>query len=122
MLASYKIDFTTLSGNYSTSETDTGFTWIDGKTIYKKTVGPLNFPTSSGTNASTAHNITGIKEILKIDGIAKNTSGAFLPLSYGDGSNNDMVTYASSNHVTIYSVSNKSGWTGYATLYYTKSS
>lgn len=32
------IDFTTLLfGNYSLEEQDTGFTWVDGKHIYKKT-------------------------------------------------------------------------------------
>ena len=39
MFCSHKIDFTTLAfGNYSTSEVDTGFTYIDGKPIFKKTV------------------------------------------------------------------------------------
>lgn len=33
-----KIDFSTLSGNYSLSEQDTGFTWINGEHIYSKTI------------------------------------------------------------------------------------
>lgn len=44
------IDFTTLAfGNYSTSEVDTGFTYIDGKPIYRKT---QNFTVPSQTNAT----------------------------------------------------------------------
>lgn len=38
-VGSANIDFTTLGfGNYSTSEVDTGFKWINGNAIYKKTV------------------------------------------------------------------------------------
>lgn len=38
-IGSQNIDFTTLNfGNYSTNEVDTGFTWIDGKRIYKKSM------------------------------------------------------------------------------------
>jgi hypothetical protein len=45
-----KIDFSTLNfGNYSTSEVDTGFTWIDGSKIYKKTIEHLS-GLSSGVN------------------------------------------------------------------------
>ena len=32
------IDFSTLSGNYSTTEVDTGYTWTGGQKIYKKTI------------------------------------------------------------------------------------
>lgn len=49
-------------GTYSTEETDTGKTWIDGKKIYRKVV-PVNFPTSSSTTAETAHNIINIEMI-----------------------------------------------------------
>ena len=41
-----KIDFTTLPGNYSESEIDTGYTWTGGQKIYKKTIGTGAF---SGT-------------------------------------------------------------------------
>lgn len=45
------VDWATLPGNYSTSEQATPFKWIDGKTIYKKTI-KINNPT---INATTDH-------------------------------------------------------------------
>ena len=116
-----KIDFTTFGfGNYSTSEQDTGFTWVDGKAIYKKTIATLNLPTAGGQNATTAHGISNLQTLVKMDGALVNTSGAHLPLSYGDGNNNDTVTYVDATNVIIYSVSSHAGWTGQVTLYYTK--
>lgn len=38
IIAADNIDFATLSGNYSTTEVDTGYTWIGGEKIYKKTI------------------------------------------------------------------------------------
>lgn len=35
---SHSVDWATLPGNYTTSETDTRQTWVDGKKIYKRTV------------------------------------------------------------------------------------
>ncbi len=41
-------------GDYSTSEQDTGFTWIDGKSIFKKTI----VSTLSGTENAVSPNVT----------------------------------------------------------------
>lgn len=50
-----KLDFSTLKfGNYSTSEVDTGFKWINGSAIYKKTT------TASWTASTVEQFITGI--------------------------------------------------------------
>lgn len=66
-----KIDFATLAfGNYSTSEVDTGFKWIDGKTIYKKTINFGALP--NNTSKSVAHGITGITYIIGAKGFADN--------------------------------------------------
>ena len=58
---------TAFGGDYSTSEVDTGFTWIDGKTIYKRTF------TGTITATATTRNITNIT----VSGIANliNASG-----------------------------------------------
>ena len=54
---SYNIDFATLLfGNYSLQEVDTGFVWIDGRHIYKKTVDTGTLPNT--TTKTIAHNIS----------------------------------------------------------------
>lgn len=59
-----KIDFTTLKfGNYSATEQDTGFKWIDGKAIYKKTyTGTITVAAATGviTNLETIAGLTNI--------------------------------------------------------------
>ncbi len=55
-----KLDFATLAfGNYSTSEVNTGFTWIDGKPIYTKTISYTGNTTSPSVYTFT----TGISTI-----------------------------------------------------------
>lgn len=63
---------TAFGGDYSTSEVNTGFKWIDGKTIYKKTIyfGALPNSTSKGV----AHGITGISYVIDAKGFADNGS------------------------------------------------
>lgn len=114
-----KIDFTTLGGNYSTSEADTGFTWIDGKIIYKKTVDIGNLP--NNTSKSVAHNISNLSTLVKIEGAAKSSTG-FLPLPtvLTVAANQVGVTVDSTN-VNIYTGLDRSSYSGYVTLYYTKS-
>lgn len=114
-----KIDFRTLSGNYSTEEQDTGFTWIDGKPIYKKT---LSYSIAQTGDNATPHNISNLSNIIKIEGILSGNS-QWRPASYGDGGNSDTVTYVDSSNVVTYCVgSSNIGRTMYATLYYTKNS
>lgn len=58
-------------GNYSTTEVDTGKTWIDGKTIYRKVINFGAFPT--GANKQVAHNITNLDKVIDIKCIATNS-------------------------------------------------
>ena len=58
-----KIDFTTFPfGNCSTSEVNTGFTWVDGSPIYKKTVNFGVLP--NNTSKQVAHNIQNVDYFL----------------------------------------------------------
>lgn len=123
-VTSSKIDWTTLYfGNYSTTERSTGFTWVDGKTIYKKTVNFGTLPNATTKNVN--HNISSISNIINIEGFAKYTTGVtiFIP---------NVNTYAVGGNVSI-SVSatqisidtgntDRSGASAYITLYYTKTS
>ena len=76
------IDFSTLAfGNYSLTESNTGFTWVDGKPIYKKTVDIGAF--SGMSDKTVAHGITGISAIIELSGFAKDSSSSiWFPLPY----------------------------------------
>ena len=65
--------------DYSTSERDSGMKWIDGKTIYRKTVSFGSFPATPGTK-SVAHGVAGITLIVKIDGTGYLTGGDAYPI------------------------------------------
>jgi hypothetical protein len=57
--------------NYSTSETDTGQQWIDGKTIYRKVI---NFGALANTGTkSVNHGISSISQITKLYAISYNS-------------------------------------------------
>lgn len=117
-----KIDLSTLSGNYSTSEIDTGYTWINGSHIYKKTIDTGTLPNS--TNKTVAHNISNISMVLKVEGWATDGS-SYIILPHLSTTN---VTYGvsittNSTNVVIASGTNQSTFTtSYITLYYTKTS
>lgn len=52
--------------NYSTSEQDTGLKWIDGKSIFQKTI---TFTVTGGGYISNPTGITGIETLIKHEGI-----------------------------------------------------
>lgn len=52
--------------DYSLTEQDTGLKWIDGKTIYQKTI---NFTVTGGGYISNPTGITGIETLIKHEGI-----------------------------------------------------
>lgn len=110
---------TNFAGDYSTSEVSTGFTWTDGKTIYKKTVSIGALPNT--TTKSTAHGITNLSYVILVQGMAS-TSTNFFPLPYLSTSSLTFgigVSVQGSNIVTE-TGADRSGYTGYVTLFYTK--
>lgn len=117
-LVSQKVDFATLS--YSTSEQDTGLTWIDGKEIYSKTVSLGNLPNAA--QKTVAHGITNIATFVKVEGIAISDSGSGFPLGMvrPDAANLGIGMYASDTNIVIITGTDRRTWTGFATLYYTK--
>ena len=120
---SSKIDFATLNfGNYSTSEQDTGFTWVDGKHIYKKTVNFGALPDSA--DKTVAHGISNLSRVIKIESISyKSAETNFTPLpSPGvSGSTYSINLQVDATGVTILTGSDRSNETAYVTIYYTKS-
>jgi hypothetical protein len=87
---------------FSTGEVDTGRTWIDGKTIYRKVI------TSSG-NISTgltnyAHSITGLARILTFAGhaIRDDASTQQIPLPYpSDSATTLIISFADDTNVAV---------------------
>lgn len=120
--------------NYSTSEIDTGTTWIDGKKIYKKTI-DCGAPPSAGLTNNIDINVTNFEKAVKIEGIMYDSSNEAFPLPYCDSSfSNTNGNY----EVDVYKIQGSGAWQIwisrgnananlgitkiYVTLYYTKTS
>ena len=110
---------TAFGGDYSTSEVDTGFKWVDNKTIFKKTISTGALPNS--TSKSVAHGISTFDFAIHTYGHAKNSGGVIRPLPYPGTSTNYFcisvdatnIMLSTSSDLTTYSVS-------YVTLIYVK--
>lgn len=109
--------------SFSTSEINTGTTWIDGSTIYKKTVntGALN-----STDKVTNHGISGIKQVIKMEGFAIATSPSAgtiyvsLPRAHKDNDHDGISFEAFGNNVKVAVGTNNVFYDSYVTIYYTK--
>ena len=125
-LSDLKIDGTvySVSGggeSYSTTETLTGGTWIDGKPIYRKTVNFGALPNS--TSKSVAHGISGISKIIKFSAVTTNgTYWLNLPHTNPTTLANSIAIECTATNVTITSGSNRTNYTEcYCIIEYTKS-
>lgn len=117
---SNKIDWTTFS--YSLSEVATGATWVNGKTIYRKTVALGTFP-STASILKVAHNVSGISYVVRIEGVAyKPTEWTPLPLVYrGTDKSYDCQIWVDGTYVYFSTSQDRSAYNGYVTFFYTKS-
>lgn len=117
------IDFTTFGdGNYSISEHDTGFTWVDGRKIYKKTINIGTLPNNE--TISVPHGISNLARIIKIEGNALRPSdGGMFPLPYVSGTEG-LSIYVSAGYTELFigTGSDRTNMNGYITVYYVKSS
>lgn len=118
---------TAFGGNYSTTEVDTGFTWIDGKPIYKKTINTGQIPSGAST---VTFDISGLNldKLIKLEGRCMDpTSGNCRVMPNVARTLEDMIRIdiQSKNTLRIITAAN-SDWSGYSestvTLWYTKSS
>jgi hypothetical protein len=117
-----------IGGNYSTSEVDTGFTWTDGKAIYKRTFsGTVTYSSNvrfSGTILSSA----GIETLIRsegswVSGSNKIPIGNVFPTATGQLINISMMVYVSGTNLAYVGTTGDSGSGAYnVTIYYTKSS
>ena len=111
-----EVDTMTEHSAYSTSETDSGEKWIDGKTIYKKTVNFGALPNNTTQNVN--HGISGISRIVKMEGYA------YCPqfTLFSSLSDSTIGLAATDVQIEITTTLNWSQFTEcYVTLYYTKS-
>lgn len=104
--------------DYSTSEVNTGATWIDGNKIYKKTISTGALP--NNTTSTTPHGISGIYRVIRVEGYAYvNEAGLgkfYMPLP-----NSDIFVQIVDGDIEITTVEDLSWVTeSYVTLYYTK--
>lgn len=114
---SYMIDYTTLNfGNYSRNETDTGFTWIDGKKIYKKTFlfAQLGVPDLLGS-------VTGFDKLIRAEGGYHYTSENTTVWTTFPNRSIDVYIEAGTNNLYVMDYLRLSG-SGWVTIYYTKTS
>ena len=107
------------ANNYSTNEKIVG-KWVDGKPIYQKT---FNFGTLPNTNIkSVTHGILNLSKIISIQGFAfYNTSIIFISLPFSHPTTNYNISInIDETNINVITGSDRSGWSGYITLCYTK--
>jgi len=108
--------------NYSLTEQDTGLKWIDGKTIYQKTIDLGALPNE--TTKSVEHGIINMDCVVDFYGVIKNTSGAYLNLPYVHDRANQPQISANIDLTYVNIVGRErdsSMYSGYMTILYTKS-
>ena len=117
-----QIDTSAFGGNYSLTEQNTGYTWVNGKTIYKKTFNTGTLP--NATTKTIAHGISGLSRVLKFEGYAYNTNDnetQGLPMVTQD-SNYLVAVTANATNLIISAAGDRSMFTeSFVTIYYVKS-
>ena len=103
---------------YSETEHVVGV-WIDGKTLYEKTVNIGALP--NATTKVTAHGISNLSWIESMRGVCFGSS-TYLPLPFIDNSalTNNIRIDANQTNISVRTSGNYSAFSGYVTLRYTK--
>lgn len=107
--------------DYSTNEQDTGIKWLDGKAIYQKSY-TMQLPNATVTSVPIGADID---IVIKMEGFALDNSKNVLPLPSVNVTDVALgiASYVSSTGLlAIVTGSDRSDYTGYITLYYTKTS
>jgi len=118
--ASVTAEKTAFGGDYSTSEVNTGFKWIDGKTIYKKTINFGALPNS--TNKNVAHGISSLGYVIDYSMMMVNSSNSHQPVPRTNTASTSVQSTIVINNTSILvtTADNLSSYSAYATLLYTK--
>lgn len=107
--------------NYSASEQETGIKWIDGKTVYSKTINFGALPNSTTKNV--AHGISNLGLVVDFSGVAFAVNGnQIAPLPYAGASEWTTEINITDTNISIKTQRDLSGLNdSYITLMYTKS-
>ena len=106
------------SQSYSTTEQKTGGTWIDEKPIYRKVVDLGNLP--NATTKSVSHGISNIGLVTDLRGIWY-ASNDYRTLPYvGGGATYDVYLSADNTNIKVQTGMDRSSFTGFAIIEYTK--
>ena len=107
--------------NYSTSEQATNRTWVDGKTIYQKTI---NFGALPAAGQKTvAHGISTIDFVIEAQAYTKNPSVSaylYLPFASPTASNNIQLNVNATSVLITVGINRSAFTSTYVTLFYTK--
>ena len=124
-LSSHSIDFTTMPGNkYTTTEMDTGKKWINGKSIYQKSI--IFNTTGSGAEETGANNenFSYIDTLISLDAILNMPNGERYPNSYTNPSAPSIqyfqLKFANWNNAQVLRYQTRSVGTVTMTILYTK--
>lgn len=108
--------------NYSTEEHIIG-TWIDGSTLYEKTVNVGDMPNNSQNTI--IHGISNLDFVVSYEGFAKHKTvarnGFPLPFVVTGGTANIRISVNGDN-IQVFANGDYSSYAGYVTLRYTKTS
>ena len=113
------------NGRYDTAEKEAGV-WIDGRTIYRKTIEWGAMPNAARVNKTGQfpNNAT----IINIEAIAMSSTAAHnMPYVYSGGSGGDheeavFVSNTTNGQLSVSTTTDRSSWNAYITLYYCKAS
>ena len=114
---SFNVDWATFPGNYSTTEQDTGYTWIDGSKIYKKTIVYSNLPVGE-TNIN--HGVSNMGLVVKNETFCKinNTTTLQVPTIASSSQNSVCIWTTYATYIKVFATISMDLF--YSTLYYTK--
>lgn len=107
----------TNNGSYSTTEVNTGMTWINGKPIYRKVFDFGYLP--NNTTAEIGSGLTNVV-ITQMYGVAANNSNATLTIPEANGGNSIRLVYTSDNKVQVGTTYDRSSFYAYIILEYYK--
>lgn len=107
--------------DYSATEQNTGRLWIDGKTIYRKEINLGSLP--NAVPGSVAHGISNLNTVVSLWGFATNGT-VFLPLPLARYNNfaSQIGLYADTTNIIVEPGNDRTAYTGYVIIEYTKTS
>lgn len=108
---------------YSNNEIKTNKVWINGKPIYRKVINIGNLPNATSETIATGINFNNAR-LINMFGFCKfDSNNVSLPLPFNNPSNlNDAISINidNSNNVIVLTGRDRSGYSGYVIIEYTK--